>query len=172
MIKLPALPGAYVLEFYLPQAIELVDWASGQDALPGGSRISTWAAPAVPGGLKARSAATSSLAKLIVRTGISITCTGSPRCSLQLIWFNRIPRSATPLECRWSQALAELPGACVPLPGFGASDCRLGCPAHLVVFAGEENDNHPLLGRSGWLRLPRTQRACRWLAYGYLGKHR
>ncbi len=38
------------------------------------------------------------------------------------------------LECLWSQALASLPGATVPVPGFGASDCRLGCPAHLVAL--------------------------------------
>lgn len=37
-----------------------------------------------------------------------------------------------PQECRWSQALSALPEANVPLPGFGASDCRAGCPAHLV----------------------------------------
>lgn len=26
------------------------------------------------------------------------------------------------------------PAAQVPVPGFGASDCRSGCPAHLVYF--------------------------------------
>lgn len=34
------------------------------------------------------------------------------------------------LECRWAAALAALPGAGRPTPGFGASDC--GCPGHLV----------------------------------------
>lgn len=33
-------------------------------------------------------------------------------------------------ECRWAQAALMLPGRSVPLPRFGASDCR--CPAHLV----------------------------------------
>lgn len=36
------------------------------------------------------------------------------------------------LECTWSQALQGLPGASVPVPGFGASDCKSGCLAHLV----------------------------------------
>ena len=31
------------------------------------------------------------------------------------------------------QALAALPNACVPIPHFGASDCRMGCPAHLIA---------------------------------------
>jgi Uri superfamily endonuclease len=36
------------------------------------------------------------------------------------------------LECRWSQALANLRGARVIVPHFGASDCSMGCQAHLI----------------------------------------
>jgi len=39
-----------------------------------------------------------------------------------------------PLECRWAQALSGLPDAAIPILGFGASDCRSGCAAHLVHF--------------------------------------
>ncbi len=39
-----------------------------------------------------------------------------------------------PLECRWSQALFTLDQTCVPVSGFGSSDCSAGCPAHLVGF--------------------------------------
>jgi len=39
-----------------------------------------------------------------------------------------------PLECLWSQTLAQLPEAFIPVPHFGASDCRSGCGAHLVAF--------------------------------------
>jgi len=35
-------------------------------------------------------------------------------------------------ECRWANAFGKLPGASVPLAGFGASDC--GCPSHLCFF--------------------------------------
>lgn len=38
-----------------------------------------------------------------------------------------------PAECGISRALAATPGAGVPAPGFGASDCR--CTAHLYWFA-------------------------------------
>ena len=41
--------------------------------------------------------------------------------------------SALRLECRWVQALLALPGVTAPAPGFGASDCRSGCLAHLVL---------------------------------------
>lgn len=35
-------------------------------------------------------------------------------------------------ECTWAQALHGLPGASVPLEGFGASDCR--CSSHLLAW--------------------------------------
>ena len=38
------------------------------------------------------------------------------------------------IECKWSQALARLPHARIPVPYFGASDCRSGCRAHLIAF--------------------------------------
>jgi Uri superfamily endonuclease len=40
-------------------------------------------------------------------------------------------------ECRWSQALAGVKEIHIPLPGFGASDCRSGCTAHLVALPAE-----------------------------------
>lgn len=36
-------------------------------------------------------------------------------------------------ECAWAGALSNLPGASLPAPRFGASDCR--CAAHLIRFA-------------------------------------
>ncbi len=36
-------------------------------------------------------------------------------------------------ECDLVRDLLELPGASVPVPGFGSSDCR-ACPAHLVAL--------------------------------------
>ena len=36
-------------------------------------------------------------------------------------------------ECDLVRGLLELPGASVPVPGFGSSDCRT-CPAHLVAL--------------------------------------
>jgi len=36
-------------------------------------------------------------------------------------------------ECDLARELLALPGASVPVPGFGSSDCR-ACPAHLVAL--------------------------------------
>lgn len=45
--------------------------------------------------------------------------------------------SDTRLECAWSQALAALPGAMLPVRGLGSSDCRSGCAAHLIGLPPE-----------------------------------
>ena len=47
--------------------------------------------------------------------------------------------SDTRLECAWSQALAALPDATIPVPGFGSSDCRSGCGAHLIALPSRAN---------------------------------
>ncbi len=36
-------------------------------------------------------------------------------------------------ECGVARAVTALPGATIPIPRFGASDCRGGCPAHLIA---------------------------------------
>ncbi len=40
------------------------------------------------------------------------------------------------LECAWVQRLLAA-GADAPIPGFGSSDCRAGCPAHLLRLPDE-----------------------------------
>jgi Uri superfamily endonuclease len=50
-----------------------------------------------------------------------------------------------PLECVWSQALLELPGASAPVRGFGASDCHSGCEAHLVFFVQPQDLLKPFM---------------------------
>ncbi len=55
-----------------------------------------------------------------------------------LVWYTTDPerenagKRGEKLECLWAQALIQLPGATIPIPRFGASDCR--CPAHLVHY--------------------------------------
>ena len=39
------------------------------------------------------------------------------------------------LECLWAEVARKLPGAQVPIPRFGSSDCR--CPSHLIYFAAK-----------------------------------
>lgn len=38
------------------------------------------------------------------------------------------------VECALSQRIASMPGVTAPVPGFGASDCRAGCSAHLYLL--------------------------------------
>ncbi len=38
-------------------------------------------------------------------------------------------------ECKINRAIQRWPGAVIPVPGFGSSDCTHGCPAHLTYFA-------------------------------------
>jgi len=42
------------------------------------------------------------------------------------------PADRKTAECGALRAIAGIPGASVPVAGFGSSDCR--CPAHLVYF--------------------------------------
>ncbi|MCH8235737.1 MAG: GIY-YIG nuclease family protein [Chloroflexi bacterium] len=49
------------------------------------------------------------------------------------------------LECRWTRAVLEDPGASWPVGGFGASDCR--CTSHLVRLES------PAALESAWLNL-------------------
>jgi Uri superfamily endonuclease len=49
-------------------------------------------------------------------------------------WGYLVSSSASAYECQWSQWLADIPETTVPVPGFGASDCRCGCQAHLTYF--------------------------------------
>jgi Uri superfamily endonuclease len=44
-------------------------------------------------------------------------------------------------ECAWSQEIGRLARVSVPVPGFGSSDCRHACAAHLYYFS--EADRWP-----------------------------
>lgn len=53
-----------------------------------------------------------------------------PAAFLTGLWFTTDP---VPREHQWSEMIVDLPGASVPVPGFGSSDCR--CRSHLFHFA-------------------------------------
>lgn len=48
-------------------------------------------------------------------------------CEVAEVWWTCDPVRR---ECEWASKLRELPGAVIPMPGFGSSDCE--CVAHLV----------------------------------------
>ncbi len=125
--ELPTSRGTYVLQLSLerPQLICIGRW--GEQRLPVGDYYYVGSAQGA-GGLRAR-------------VGRHLRGAGT------LHWHVDYLRAAAKvemviytvadkrLECGWSQALAHLPGAIIPVPHFGASDCRSGCAAHLIAFS-------------------------------------
>ena len=51
-------------------------------------------------------------------------------CDVREVWFTS---DTARFEHRWAKVMAGLPGAGVPLPRFGSSDCA--CVAHLFSYA-------------------------------------
>jgi Uri superfamily endonuclease len=152
MIDLPASPGAYLLELYLPDEVSLTIGRLGRASFPAGVMFYAGSAQG-PGGLKARLGRHLQLrGARPLRWHIDYL-----RCVAQVCAFAYLASAqiacAARLECLWSQALARLPGSSVPLSGFGASDCGMGCPAHLIAFAGEKKSRLPLLFRAEWLQI-------------------
>jgi Uri superfamily endonuclease len=125
---LPALPGSYALHIMLCAPLHLFIGRLGRFAFPAGDYIYLGSACG-PGGLRAR-----------VRHHARDA--SRPRWHLDWLrphgilaggWY---VTGRAALECTWSQSLAGMCGAVIPAPGFGASDCRCGCTAHLVAFPG------------------------------------
>jgi Uri superfamily endonuclease len=123
----PALPGSYALHLTLPERLSaLAVGRLGVFDFPAGEYIYLGSAHG-PGGLHARLA---HHARPAVNPHWHLDYLRQKAC-LAGAWF---APARLPLECAWSQALLDLPGAGLPAPGFGAADCRHGCPAHLVSF--------------------------------------
>lgn len=128
---LPAAPGSYVLYLRPSQRLELGVGRLGRLSFPAGEYLYLGSAGG-PGGLRAR-------------LGRHIRGGGKPHWHIDPLraaadlggcfyLTTGTSNAHQPLECLWSQALAALPGATLPAPGFGAGDCRRGCRAHLVAF--------------------------------------
>lgn len=129
MIELPKQAGTYALILRLDEKRRLTAGRLGEFELIPGTYIYLGSAFG-PGGLRAR-----------LRRHLAGT--GSPHWHIDALREIAPPIRAVytlsdlHLECDWSQSLHALPDAIVPVPGFGASDCRSACPAHLVAFEGE-----------------------------------
>jgi len=124
---LPALPGSYALGLRLPYDPLLQVGGLGQFRFSGGDYVYLGSALG-SGGLRAR------LGRHLCGDGRLRWHIDTLRTAAQVLGFHYVI-SPFSLECRWTQALAALPGASVPIPGFGASDCRSGCRAHLIFFS-------------------------------------
>lgn len=120
----PALPGTYVLVLEALKPLNVEVGRLGQIQLPPG-RYAYVGSARGSGGLQARLTRHLRQAKrqhwhidalTAVLPVVAVRAVADPRA----------------LECAWVRQLLALPGASVPIAGFGSSDCRAGCPAHLV----------------------------------------
>jgi len=125
---IPPLPGIYALHLRLPVPQTLAIGQLGERLFPAGEYIYIGSAQG-PGGLRAR-------------LGRHLRGPARRRWHIDYLremadpagfWFQVMPRDdENAPECAWVRAARVLPGAEVPFPGFGSSDCRSGCTAHLL----------------------------------------
>jgi Uri superfamily endonuclease len=144
MIALPTLPGVYAVQFSLAHAQRLDIGQLGRFDFAPGAYIYLGSAHG-PGGLKARLGR--HLKDHPTRLHWHIDYLRQQTQAVACCYWVQTakPDQPMPIECRWSQVLAEIPGCKFPVEGFGASDCRAACPAHLVFFDIPDQDNHPVL---------------------------
>jgi len=126
--SLPPAPGTYAVFLHLPEASTLEVGRLGVYCFSSGLYVYVGSAFG-QGGLAAR------LRRHLRRAGLHWHVDYLRQIAeVVTIFFALTPQSQ---ECRWSQALAAMPRAFIPVPGFGASDCRQRCAAHLIGFAPE-----------------------------------
>ena len=161
MVGIPAESGSYALWLNLsfPQRLQVGRLGTG--LFPPGVYVYFGSARG-PGGLRAR-------------LGRHLSGEGKPHWHIDVlravaevkgycyVTEEIVSSTSTPLECQWSQALGALSGTSVPLRGFGASDCRAGCPAHLIALPEdvrfELSDGGAMLAEA--LHLPVNAIICR-----------
>ncbi len=119
----PAEPGAYLLLIELAAPLALHIPSLGPATLPAG-RYAYGGSAYGPGGLKARIGRHLRRDKSLRWHVDRLTAAG------RAIGLRAVPGGR---ECDLVRGLLDLPGASVPVPGFGSSDCR-SCPAHLVAL--------------------------------------
>lgn len=131
MPVLPTHPGTYVLHLFLEADQQLQIGKLGVFHLPAGHYLYPGSAHG-RGGLQAR------VSRHIHKRGKLHWHIDSLRPITRVLevfyTLDSVASGCQPLECCWGQALAALPEAALPVPGFGASDCRSHCSAHLVAF--------------------------------------
>lgn len=129
--EIPRLPGSYTLLLRMDHSIDLSIGRLGAFPFPPAHYLyfgSAWG----PGGLQAR------LRRHILgasRLHWHIDVLRAAAIFEIAFYLPASYRSAQPaprLECLWSQIFARLEAAFIPAPGFGSSDCKQGCKAHLV----------------------------------------
>jgi Uri superfamily endonuclease len=132
--KIPAQPGAYALQLHLKQALRIRVGRLGSFLFEAGDYIYFGSALG-PGGLKAR------LERHLAGSPPNIHWHldylrkwAEPRAVAYVLQTEGERQLA--IECMWGRALTQLEGYVAPVPGFGASDCKHSCKAHLI-YTGE-----------------------------------
>lgn len=124
MEDVPRLPGTYALILWVKEARWTQIGRLGEFRIPPGWLVYVGSARG-PGGLSAR------LARHLRHPKPSVWHVDflRPVARPTAIWW---ATGTDRWECLWAAALAQMPGASRPIPGFGSSDCH--CPAHLFHF--------------------------------------
>lgn len=129
-VLLPAREGTYMLIVSLPCPVHMSVGRLGTFDLPAGHYAYAGSALG-PGGLAARVARHLNPGRRQHWHIDRLLCAGRPHA----VWYVELP---VRLECAWARAVAALPGAFLPVPRFGASDCR--CSAHLIGLPSPLNE--------------------------------
>lgn len=125
MNPLPDQPGSYLLVLELAEPAGIQIGRGGRVDFPAG--VYAYAGSAFgPGGLRAR---LSHHMRIAARPHWHIDGLRREAQLLAVGWHCGVEAR---LECAWAGRLARHPSAIIPVRGFGASDCRNGCAAHLV----------------------------------------
>ncbi len=120
-----AAPGTYALLIHIAAPLSVLVGRLGTVALAAGWYVYVGSAHG-PGGLRARVGR--HLRPTRVRHWHIDALTGA--APVTAVWAVVSPQR---LECVWAATLRALPGARLPVAGFGASDCA--CPAHLIQLS-------------------------------------
>lgn len=121
-LALPRQPGTYALFLSLEQGAELTVGRLGRFWLRPGLYVYTGSAGGTGG--------------LAARLMVHLRRPRSPHWHIDYLRARARPvavwlaEGGQRRECDWATVLAQAPGLCRPIPGFGASDCR--CLGHLV----------------------------------------
>lgn len=116
-------PGSYLLLLELREPREIVVGKLGQFHFPAGWYVYSGSAM---GGLKAR------VARHLRSSDVRRWHLDYLRAFAPIVEVRLFPSSER-LECGLAHQMMLLPGAAIPVPGFGSSDCQ--CRAHLIYFA-------------------------------------
>ena len=143
-VSLPprGLTGSYALFFKLSAPLAVRAGRLGEVRLPAGWLIYTGSALG-PGGLHARLRRHLAPTKRIHWHIDALSARVRPDFWLALADAKR-------RECEWAQRLAAHPAASIPVPSFGSSDCKQGCPAHLIALPADMTGDAIV----AWLRHP------------------